>query len=237
MPFGQDAEDAIIRELEEGEHTTAYISAIIAGERKLTKAIPKLRKSLDSNDNFLKSKCMWALTQLHDEKSYPKIEKIFRETRNPRLVIHGAAALVKIGDPEALKLLLDKSLEQEHSRTGDPGSDLLDRRNRRDRPGNLQDHQKSEKTPAKWPTTSSKIFLDKLSDHPFDPAFKNQIGEFINGKISKTGLISALMKQLAHHHRKIVKIIAGFLKTVDPEQLSVQLIYCILATCRKHGGF
>ena len=47
VPFGKDAEDAIIREIEEGEFTTAYLSAMIAGERKIDRAIPQLRKGLD----------------------------------------------------------------------------------------------------------------------------------------------------------------------------------------------
>ncbi len=110
LPLSRDAEKAVLHELETGEHTTANIAAQICGTHGMTEAIPMLRAYLSStSDYYLKSKAMLALTQLRDRDSYPEIRRIFEETDNPRLIMHGAAALVEIGTPESFSLLLRKT--------------------------------------------------------------------------------------------------------------------------------
>ena len=113
IPFGPHAVKAILKELEDGEHTTAHIAAQIAGERKLPEAIQLLRKSLGSEDYYLQAKAMLSLTQLRDEASYPRIKEIFKSSSNPRTLTHGAASLTEIADEESFKLLLAKTLSPE----------------------------------------------------------------------------------------------------------------------------
>lgn len=104
------AREIVMEELEDGEHTTANIAAQIAGNHMMTEAIPLLRKHLASTqDYYLKSKAMVALAQLKDTESYKKIEDIFINSENPRLIIHGAAALAEIGDDKAFEYLLEKT--------------------------------------------------------------------------------------------------------------------------------
>ena len=50
------------------------------------------------------------MSQLEDKESYSKIKEIFINSENQYILISGAAALAIMGDPESLKLLLDKTL-------------------------------------------------------------------------------------------------------------------------------
>ncbi len=111
IPFGPRAVKAILKELDDGEHTTAHIAAQIAGERGVKEAIPLLREALNSTDYYLQAKSMLALVQLKDAESYPKIKALLRDSENPRTVIYGVASLSAIGDDESFKLLLAKSLD------------------------------------------------------------------------------------------------------------------------------
>lgn len=109
IPFGPETEKLILRELEEGEYTTASMAAKIAGDRKIRSAIPMLRKYIHSDDFYLQGKVIFSLAAMKDEVSYSEIKKIFKETSNPRLVTHGAAALAAIGDDESFHILLEKT--------------------------------------------------------------------------------------------------------------------------------
>lgn len=113
LTFGDESEEAIIRELKAGEYTTAWIAAEILGEHRIRRAIPLLREGLESADAFLQGKCMVALVRLADEVSYPRIIELFEESKNPRIVIHGANALARMEDNDRLYRLLLKSLEAE----------------------------------------------------------------------------------------------------------------------------
>ncbi|MFW6337615.1 MAG: MFS transporter [Alkalispirochaetaceae bacterium] len=112
ISFGIESEEAIIRELRTGEYTTAWVAAEILGEHRIRRAVPLLREGLDSADPFLQGKCMVALVRLEDRESYPRINELFRESRNPRIVIHGANALARMEDNDRLYRLLLKSLEE-----------------------------------------------------------------------------------------------------------------------------
>jgi hypothetical protein len=109
--FGAKTEKALIKELERGEYTTGYIVAEILGEHKIRDSIPALRHSLKSGDFFLQGKTMLALAQLKDEASYDEISNIFTKSNNPRIVIHGARAIVEIGAIDGLSPLLQKMLD------------------------------------------------------------------------------------------------------------------------------
>ena len=108
IDFSPEVAKRIIRELENGEYTTAYLAAEILGEHGIREAIPELRKALLSKDIFLRGKAMLALTQLEDTESYRKILRIFEHSKNPRILIYGARAITYMKLPEYLNVLLKK---------------------------------------------------------------------------------------------------------------------------------
>lgn len=103
--------DALLCELRNGEHTTAYIAADIAGKQRIEEALPELRNALESADVYLRGKAMVALAELGDEASFPRIVEVFRTTRNPRLAIHGALALTVMKDPARIRDLLERATD------------------------------------------------------------------------------------------------------------------------------
>lgn len=110
IDFNDATADLLIHEVETGEFTTAYMAADVLSSHQIVKAIPVLRKALNSQDLFLQSKAMQALTLLGDRESFALIIEIFRNTQNPRLILSGAQSLVEIGKTENLHLLLEKLL-------------------------------------------------------------------------------------------------------------------------------
>jgi hypothetical protein len=108
IDFGSRTAEALIRELKCGEFTSAWNAAEILGHHRIEAAVPALREGLESTDPFLVGKCMVALVQLGDRVSRPRILELFREAENPRIIIHGANALVESGEPEGIIELLEK---------------------------------------------------------------------------------------------------------------------------------
>ncbi len=106
--FGKATEQELIREVKRGKFTTAYIAAEILGEHHVKEAIPILRESLYSDDLYLQGKALVALAQLRDKKSFPEIVRIFEESENPRIVLHGGRALVETGDKNYSRDLIAK---------------------------------------------------------------------------------------------------------------------------------
>ncbi|MDE0446664.1 MAG: MFS transporter [Spirochaetaceae bacterium] len=107
-----DLERALIAEVDSQPYTTAYLAAEIIGRKQVHDGIPALRRGLSSDDFFLAGKCMVALGRLGDRDSLRTIGNLFRNTGNPYLLIHGAAALELLGDPQSLPILLT-ALEQD----------------------------------------------------------------------------------------------------------------------------
>ncbi len=103
---------ALIDQVKTQEFTTAYRAAEILGRNRVTDAIPALRESLHSGDFFLAGKSMTALALLGDRASVGSIEQRVAETRNPRLLIHGAAALERFGEASSVEILIDKLKER-----------------------------------------------------------------------------------------------------------------------------
>jgi F0F1-type ATP synthase delta subunit len=108
IQFGKATVQELIREVERGKFTTAYIAAEILGEHHVKEAIPVLRESLHSDDLYLQGKALVALAQLMDEKSFPEIIRIFEESTNPRIVLHGGRALVETGNNNYSRNLIAK---------------------------------------------------------------------------------------------------------------------------------
>jgi HEAT repeat protein len=103
----EDAEKALISDLINNPFTTAYISARILGEHRVSSAIPLLRELAASRDYMLAGEAMIALAHLEDEAFRPHIERIILKTKNPRLKIMGVEAFGIYRSPNSLSVLLD----------------------------------------------------------------------------------------------------------------------------------
>jgi MFS family permease len=103
----------LLDDLARNTHTTAYLSARILGRHKVTESRDKLREALLSDDYMLSGEAMIALARLRDWTSYPRIERIIRETYNPRLKIMGFEALSIAGEQTAIPVLIDSMIERE----------------------------------------------------------------------------------------------------------------------------
>jgi len=113
ISFGPKTADRLIEEVRKGEFSSAYTAAQILGDHGIKKAVPVLRKALKSRDIFLKGKSMTALSQLKDEKSFPKIIEMFDKTHNPRLLIQGGLALTFMRKAEYLPILMNKLIRND----------------------------------------------------------------------------------------------------------------------------
>ncbi len=105
------AKKAIMNELEYGEYSTAHLAAIILAKNKFKEAIPFLRKYLKSEDSELRATSLLGLVMLNDIESYPEIIDIFRNERNPRIMIYGSLALSHMKDDKILPILLNKFVQ------------------------------------------------------------------------------------------------------------------------------
>jgi MFS family permease len=116
----EDAEQALMEDLTANPYTTAYLSARILGNHGYQRAVPVLRQLAASADYMLAGEAMIALAKLRDEGFRPNIERIVRETANPRLKIMGVEAFGIYGSLNFLSTLADML------RTKDPPPYLLD---------------------------------------------------------------------------------------------------------------
>jgi len=106
--FGKKTAEALIEEIGQGEFTSAWVAAEILGEQHFEAAVPALQNALHSDDPFLVGKSMVALVRLGDQASYPRILEIFRRADNPRIIIHGANAIVEMGERRRITDLLQR---------------------------------------------------------------------------------------------------------------------------------
>jgi MFS family permease len=103
----------LLDDLQRNTHTTAYLSARVLGKHRIAECRDKLREALFSDDYMLSGEAMIALARLGDKASYPLIERVIRETNNPRLKIMGFEALSITGENTAIPLLTDSMIERE----------------------------------------------------------------------------------------------------------------------------
>ena len=106
IPANDEIACALIAEVEQQPFTTAHKAAELIGRKRIIEGVEVLRRGLSSPDIFLQGKCMLALARLGDSASRAAIEETFSSTSNPRLLIHGAAALELFADPGCLGALL-----------------------------------------------------------------------------------------------------------------------------------
>ncbi|MBA7620026.1 hypothetical protein ES703_27368 [subsurface metagenome] len=108
LPVDKQVISALISEVKNCSFTTAYLAADIIGKKGISDGVKILRESLNSKDYFLSGKSMVSLARLNDRESIPVIKDIISKTTNPRLTIHGAAALEIFRDSQAIPVLLSK---------------------------------------------------------------------------------------------------------------------------------
>ena len=101
------AENALIDDIINNPFTTAYISARTLGNNKCTAAIPLLRELAVSDDYMLAGEALIALAKMKDEAFRSRVERIIRDTKNPRLMIMGSEALGLFGNTDSIPVLLN----------------------------------------------------------------------------------------------------------------------------------
>jgi MFS family permease len=111
--LGEQPVKILIDDLQRNTHTTAYLSARVLGKHRIAECRDKLREALSCDDYMLSGEAMIALARLGDEASYPRIERIIRETYNPRLKIMGFDALSIAGEKASIPVLIDSMIERE----------------------------------------------------------------------------------------------------------------------------
>lgn len=221
IPFSQNTVKAILRELEEGEHTTANAAAQIAGERGIKEAIPILRKSLDSEDYYLQAKAMLSLAQLRDEPSYRHIKDIFKCSSNPRTLTNGAAALAELGDDESFKLLLDKTVSP-----GLPTKVLYELIYSM---ASLEGHGDGIYQFLKLYSKDRTSSILQLAELCADPdAAKRLAMELETGSSNKDAMRSILASEFEKDKTPKGRIIAAFLKDSAMANVPQELLLCLL---------
>jgi predicted MFS family arabinose efflux permease/HEAT repeat protein len=108
LPADKREIQPLIQELRNQTYTTAHLAAEVIGRKGYSDAIPLLHKQLDSENYFLSGECMVALARLGDCASISRIRNILTHTKNPRLIIHAAAALEIFEDALTIPILINK---------------------------------------------------------------------------------------------------------------------------------
>ncbi|HOV63966.1 MAG TPA: MFS transporter [Spirochaetia bacterium] len=106
IPLDKESKKLLISEVKNHPYTTGHLAAEIMGNRGITEGIQALRNAVSSPDTLLAGKSMIALSQLKDWESIPRIERIMRSSRNPRLIIYAARALSRFAAPSSATVLL-----------------------------------------------------------------------------------------------------------------------------------
>ena len=234
MELEEDAKQALIRELDIGEFTSAFYAAQILGEQKVKEAVPKLIEKLDSPDNYLKGKTIYALAQLGEKSVFSRIERIFDKATNNRLIIHGALALAEIGDQEALKLLLRKSV------SGLPRQALyeilLAIAHISGIPDTFYKFLKHFMIDREVSKSNLLEYIDDLSGEPLSDDIQHALESFNEDEANMDGIVRTICANLKTEHHKITRIINDFLSNCRTDGITPELLYCLVCVLRKNGA-
>lgn len=234
IPFGENVKKRLLEELKYGTYTTASTAAMILGARGIRAAVPLLRRKLASENIYLAGRAMVALTQLEDKDSYPKIKKIFVESDNQFISISGAVALSLMGDPESLRLLLEKTLldQLDHSVRAEIYSAIAEI-------GGIGDAFyklfKLYFTKKNLQNPLCIAFLEEIREEPLDAALAALLDKFNESGKGVDKIVQYLIKQSAGSSRTVLLIIADFLAHVRQDKLGKVLLYCLMGIYRKNG--
>lgn len=100
--------DILLEDVQENLYTTAPQSAYWLGRWQVKRAVPILRKAVDSPDIALRGRAIQALVELGDREALPVIRRRFTKSANPLVIIGGARALALWDGPEVYGRLLEK---------------------------------------------------------------------------------------------------------------------------------
>ncbi|MDD4352768.1 MAG: hypothetical protein PHU71_07400, partial [Candidatus Gracilibacteria bacterium] len=234
IPFGDNVKKRLLDELKYGTYTSAPAAAVILGARNIKAAVPLLRRRLDSENIYLAGRSMVALTQLDDKDTFSRIKKIFVESDNQFISISGAVALSLMGDPESLKLLLEKTLEDnlDHSVRAEIYSAIAEI-------GGIGDEFyklfKLYFTKKNLQNPLCIAFLEGIRKEPLDVVLLEQLDQFNESGKGIDKIIRCLIKQSETSSRTVLHIIADFLLNVRQDKIGKVLFYCLLGIYRKNG--
>lgn len=216
----------IIKELKYGKYSTAYMAAVIIGEQKITEAIPLLRKAIHSDDVFLRGKALVALTTLQDQESYPEICKIFSESTNPRLIIHGTVAIAKTKNPKLLPMILQKAVQ-----SGLPSQVRYEIVNSM---GSFFGHEKWTYKFLKYYRNNHQkgmdFILELMESAPTEirNELTNQITAHFNKQITNSEFVDFMRNTLPSKNDSPISCITKeFIFSCNPRKLYPELLYCI----------
>jgi len=238
MPLDTDAQQALIRELDRGEFTTAFYAAQTLGEQNIQDAIPVLTQKLNSKDSYLKGKAMHALAIMKNKPTYNTIEKIFKETNNPRLIIHGALALAEIGNKKAIITLLDKTTQEMPQQV--MHEIIMAIAEISGIPDGFYKFLKHFMLNRKVSKSNLPEYLDSLSTSPMpEPITKllEHVIESNDAGDSKKRLLDTMLTATKKHQNDMTIIIHNFLSSCDENKISEELLYLLLCILRRHGVF
>jgi len=233
-PFGDNVRDRVMEELKYGTYTTAPTAAMILGGKKIKEAIPLLREKLDSDNIYLVGRAMVALTQLEDKHSYNKIKELFVNSENQFILISGAAALSIMGDPESLKLLLDKTLldDIDHSVRAEIYSSIAEIGGIGDEFYKLFKLYFSKKD-LQNPLCIA--FLENIRKEPMEQRLIEMLDVFNESENESEEIIKHIMIQVKGSSRTVLHIITDFLTSIPRHKTGKVLLYCLLGIYRKNG--
>ena len=233
-PFGDNVRERVMEELKFGTYTTAPAAAMILGSKKIKEAIPLLREKLDSDNIYLVGRTMVALTQLEDKDSYDKIKELFVNSENQFILISGAAALSIMGNPDSLKLLLEKTLQDNiaHSVRAEIYSSIAEI-------GGIGDEFyklfKLYFTKKDLQNPLCMEFLEKIHKEPLDESFIDLLDEYNDSDNESSKIIEYLIPRVKDSSRTLLHIITDFLTATSSSKSGKVLLYCLLGIYRKNA--
>lgn len=233
-PFNNKVKKRVMEELKYGTYTTAPAAAMILGGKKIKDAIPLLREKLDSDNIYLVGRAMVALTQLEDKESFDKIKDIFIDSDNQFILISGAAALTVMGDPEALKLLLDKTMHDniDHSVRAEIYSAIAEI-------GGIGDEFyklfKLYFTKKDLQNPLCLAFLESIREEPMTEEFTSMLNEFNESEDKSEKIINYMIDHATESSRTVLQVIMNFLNNGPDLKKRKVLLYCLMGIFRKNG--
>ncbi len=223
------AKGIILRELEAGEYTTGYIAAGLAGNKQIIEAIPLLRKYIYSEDYYLKVNSIVALATLKDYESYIKIIDIFKESENPRVLIHTSFALSQMDNKNLVGILLSKlhNLKQHNSIASSEiliaVSTLLDSRDTFYK--FLRVYIDNEKNAIQWLSEG----LENVSSYKYEKYDSRRpavvLKDFVANTISKADIIEYILKFKHFEYKEIPFVFFDFIEESNVNELRTSVIY------------
>jgi hypothetical protein len=96
---------ALLLQLHERQYTTGYMAARVLGRNRIRRAVPHLRRMLNSDDHYLIGESIRALARLDDKASIPVIYNFIMPNRNIYVIIQAINALENLLDAEEVSML------------------------------------------------------------------------------------------------------------------------------------